>query len=84
MSQCAARRNPPRPAHDGQPPGTYVAREDLRLEAYRKLATLMNDGRSRDVVASGPTVMGRCRKRPPHCSVSPISGLSAFAWVSAT
>ncbi len=54
---------------DAHLPADYVAREDLRLEAYRRLAAVGTEAEVQDIRRSGPT--GSARPRPPPRGSSP-------------
>ena len=60
---------------DAHLPREYVTKEELRLEAYRRLA--VGHHRRRGATTSGPsgrTATARCPRRPRTCSPSPASG----------
>ncbi len=52
-------------------PPTYVEAEDVRLEAYRRLAAVRTEEQVEDVRTEWRTGSGRCRPRPPPCSTWP-------------
>jgi len=58
-------------------PATYVAKEELRLEAYRPSPPSPATRRSRTSGPSGSTASGRCPTRPRPCSGWPACGPSA-------
>ena len=53
-----------RPARRRLPAAEYVEREDLRLEAYRRLAEVRDPAAVEDLRRSGSTATDRCHVRP--------------------
>ena len=69
---------------DAHLPRDYVARDDVRMEAYRRLAAVTDAGRRRRRARpSGTTATARRRRRPRPCSRWRACGPSACASASA-
>jgi transcription-repair coupling factor (superfamily II helicase) len=64
---------------DANLPTSYVAKEELRLEAYRRLARSDVAARSTTSEPSGRTATARCPPRRRHCCAWPASAPSACA-----
>ena len=62
---------------DAHLPGVYVAREDLRLEAYRRLAAVTSQAEVDDIRAEWEDRYGPVPAPAGRCSRSPASGPSA-------
>ena len=60
---------------DAHLPREYVSRDDVRMEAYRRLAPARPT--SRTSAPSGSTATARSHRRPRHSSRSPVCGPSA-------